>query len=146
MHYALLVIDSYSKRPEVFSTTSIAAEFTMRVLWQLFSRDCVHPVPVTENGTPFNARVLCLIKGYWLQTLSYSFWRPVPIDSENIEKYCQFPSVQYFMNLMHALITFYFGIPILVIPLHIKTPSKLLNIDLRSNLLFTICRSGISSQ
>ena len=57
-YYALIVIDSYSKWPEVYFTTSATAEFTIHALRKVFSREGVPAVLVTDNGTHFTAEIL----------------------------------------------------------------------------------------
>jgi transposase InsO family protein len=61
--YALVVIDSYSKWPEVFFTNSPTAEFTIHALRKVFSREGVPLVLVTENGSHFSANIVT----QWLQ-------------------------------------------------------------------------------
>ena len=57
-YYALVVIDSFSKWPDVFFTTSPTAEFSQSALRKLFSREGVPNVLVTDNGTHFTADAL----------------------------------------------------------------------------------------
>ena len=57
-YYALVVIDSYSRWPEVFITSTADADFTQRVLCKLFSREGIPSVLVTDNGTHFTAATL----------------------------------------------------------------------------------------
>lgn len=54
-YYALVVIDSYSKWPEVFFTTSASSTFTIQALRKLFSREGVPIVLVSDNGSHFTA-------------------------------------------------------------------------------------------
>ncbi|CAH8647132.1 unnamed protein product [Schistosoma intercalatum] len=54
-YYALVVIDSFSKRPEVFFTTSSNSDFTIQALRRVFSREGVPLVLVTDNGSHFAA-------------------------------------------------------------------------------------------
>jgi Integrase zinc binding domain/Integrase core domain len=54
-YYALVVIDSYSKWPEVYFTNHATAEFTQYALRKVFSREGVPNVLVTDNGTHFTA-------------------------------------------------------------------------------------------
>ena len=57
-YYALVLIDSYSKWPEVFFTTNATADFTMRALRKTFSREGVPIALVTDNGTHFTSQEL----------------------------------------------------------------------------------------
>ena len=54
-YYALVIIDSYSKWPEVFLTNTPTTAFTMQVLRKLFSREGIPQVLVTDNGSQFIA-------------------------------------------------------------------------------------------
>ncbi|CAH8520976.1 unnamed protein product [Schistosoma guineensis] len=54
-YYALVVIDSFSKWPEVFFTTSPNSDFTIQALRKVFSREGVPLVLVTDNGSHFAA-------------------------------------------------------------------------------------------
>ena len=56
--YALVVIDSYSKWPEVFFTKSPCADFTIQALRKVFSREGVPVVLVTDNGSHFSAKAV----------------------------------------------------------------------------------------
>jgi putative transposase len=51
--YALVIIDSYSKWPEVILTNSATAEFTQRAFRKVFSREGVPQALVTDNGPHF---------------------------------------------------------------------------------------------
>jgi hypothetical protein len=64
-YYALIIIDSFSKWPEVFFTTNPNAEFTMQALRKTFSREGVPVALVTDNGTHFAASNLT----QWLTSL-----------------------------------------------------------------------------
>ena len=63
--YALVVIDSYSKWPEVFFTKTPTAEFTMHALRKVFSREGVPLVLVTDNGSHFSATAVT----QWLHSI-----------------------------------------------------------------------------
>lgn len=63
--YALVVIDSFSKWPEVFFTSSPTAEFTIHALRKSFSREGVPLVLVTDNGSHFAAKAVT----DWLQSI-----------------------------------------------------------------------------
>jgi transposase InsO family protein len=54
-YYALVLIDSYSKWPEVFLTTHATSTFTIRALKKCFSREGIPQTLVSDNGTPFIA-------------------------------------------------------------------------------------------
>ncbi|CAH8673058.1 unnamed protein product [Schistosoma rodhaini] len=54
-YYALVIIDSFSKWPEVFFTTSPNSDFTIQALRKVFSREGVPMVLVTDNGSHFAA-------------------------------------------------------------------------------------------
>ncbi|CAH8818866.1 unnamed protein product [Schistosoma curassoni] len=54
-YYALVVIDSFSKWPEFFFTTSPNSDFTIQALRKVFSREGVPLVLVTDNGSHFAA-------------------------------------------------------------------------------------------
>jgi transposase InsO family protein len=64
-YFALVIIDSYSKWPEVFFTEKPNAEFTMLVLRKVFSRDGVPVAVVSDNGSHFSAS--CVTQ--WLHSL-----------------------------------------------------------------------------
>lgn len=57
-YYALIIIDSFSKWPEVFLTTNADAEFSMQAFRKVFSREGVPLTLVTDNGTHFTAKTL----------------------------------------------------------------------------------------
>jgi hypothetical protein len=52
-YFALIVIDSFSKWPEVFLTTTTTSTFTMQAFQKCFSREGIPQVLVTDNGTSF---------------------------------------------------------------------------------------------
>ena len=54
-YYALVIVDAFSRFPEVFLTTDISANFTRRAMQKLFARDGIPQVIVTDNGTNFSA-------------------------------------------------------------------------------------------
>ena len=56
-YYALVIIDAFSRWPEVFLTTSCNAEFTQRALRKVFSREGVPAALVTDNGSHFTAKL-----------------------------------------------------------------------------------------
>lgn len=56
--YALVIIDSFSKWPEVFFTSSPSAAFTIHALRKVFSREGIPTVLVTDNGSHFSAKVV----------------------------------------------------------------------------------------
>ena len=64
-YYVLVLIDAYSKWPEIFTTTTANAEFTIRALRRCFSREGVPKCLVCDNGTPFSAEVT----RKWLQEI-----------------------------------------------------------------------------
>jgi len=53
--YYLVVIDAYSKWPEVISTRSISARSTISIFRQLFARYGPPEILVTDNGTQFTS-------------------------------------------------------------------------------------------
>ena len=57
------MVDSYSRWPEVFLTTTPTAEFTKMAFRKSFSREGVPHALVTDNGTHFTAKVV----DDWLQ-------------------------------------------------------------------------------
>lgn len=65
-YYLLVVIDSFSKWPEVFITDSANAGFTKRCLRSLFAREGVPQALVTDNGSHFTEADL----GKWLKSLN----------------------------------------------------------------------------
>lgn len=65
-YHALVVIDSYSKWPEVFLTKSANADFTMKALRKCFSREGSPSVIVSDNGTHFTADSI----QSWLKSIS----------------------------------------------------------------------------
>ena len=54
-YYALIIIDSYSRWPEVYFTTSANADFTITAFSKTFSREGVPHAVVTDNGSHFAA-------------------------------------------------------------------------------------------
>ncbi|KER28873.1 LOW QUALITY PROTEIN: hypothetical protein T265_13486 [Opisthorchis viverrini] len=72
--YALILIDLYSRWPQVFLTKSPSAEFTQQSLRKVFSLECVPTVSVTDNGTHFTAKFL----EEWLKGLGYRDLFTVP--------------------------------------------------------------------
>nr|CAH8830390.1 unnamed protein product [Trichobilharzia regenti]CAH8830393.1 unnamed protein product [Trichobilharzia regenti] len=54
--YALVIVDSYSRWPEVIITDSPNAKFTHRALRKIFSREGIPDVLVTDNGTHFTEK------------------------------------------------------------------------------------------
>ena len=61
--YTLIIIDSYSKWPEVCFTNSPTAKFTLYALRNVFRREGVPDVLVTDNGSHFSANAVT----QWLQ-------------------------------------------------------------------------------
>jgi transposase InsO family protein len=57
-YYALIIIDSFSKYPEVFLTEHATAEFTQAALRKFFAREGIAQVLVSDNGTHFTAHEL----------------------------------------------------------------------------------------
>jgi hypothetical protein len=57
-YYALIVVDTFSKYPEVFITENATADFTQVALRKFFSREGIAQVLVTDNGTHFNSHAL----------------------------------------------------------------------------------------
>ncbi len=54
-YYALILIDSYSKWPEVFLTTKVDRAFPKLAMRRTFSREGVPLTVVTDNGTHFTS-------------------------------------------------------------------------------------------
>ena len=54
-YHALVIIDSYSKWPEVMFTEKPCAEFTIKALRKVFSREGVPIAVVSDNGSHFSA-------------------------------------------------------------------------------------------
>ena len=73
-YYALVVIDSYSKWPEVFLTNTPTATFTMQALRKLFSREGIPQVLVTDNGSQFVATDMKT----WLDSIGCRHLRTAP--------------------------------------------------------------------
>ncbi len=57
-YYALVVMDSYLKWPEVFLSTKTDADSTNQALRKLFCREGVPQTLVTDNGTHLTAKSL----------------------------------------------------------------------------------------
>jgi len=57
-YYCLIIIDSYSRYPEIFITTRADADFTRKAFQKFFSREGVPQCIITDNGTHFNAELL----------------------------------------------------------------------------------------
>jgi transposase InsO family protein len=55
-HWALIVVDSFSKWPEILFTTSASSEFTVRALRRIFAREGIPHVVVSDNGTHFTGQ------------------------------------------------------------------------------------------
>lgn len=64
-YHALVIIDAYSKWPEVFLTDQPNSNFTIRALRKVFSREGAPLVVVSDNGSHFSAS--CVTK--WLQNI-----------------------------------------------------------------------------
>ena len=54
-YYALVIIDSYSKWPEVYLTLNTTSTFTKTALRKFFSREGIAQCIVTDNGRHFSA-------------------------------------------------------------------------------------------
>lgn len=73
-YYALVVIDSYSRWPEIFWTKSMTAEFLMKTFRKCFSREGIPQVLITDNGTPF-----CVVQvKQWLDSIRCRHLRTAP--------------------------------------------------------------------
>ncbi len=70
-YYALILIDSYSKWPEVFLTTKAEGVFTKLAMRRKFSREGVPLTVVTHNGTLYIKRSARLVEISWLPTSIY---------------------------------------------------------------------------
>lgn len=57
--YFLIIIDSFSKWPEIFKTKSTTASFTVNKFREIFSRFGMADVIVSDNGTQFTAELFC---------------------------------------------------------------------------------------
>ena len=57
-YYGLVIVDSYSRFPEVFWTTNSSSDFTRQAFRKYFSREGIPQVIVTDNGTHFSASSL----------------------------------------------------------------------------------------
>ena len=57
-YYFLIIVDSYSKWPEVYITKEATSNFTQRCLRTFFSREGIPQVIVTDNGSHFVAENL----------------------------------------------------------------------------------------
>ncbi|VDP88611.1 unnamed protein product [Echinostoma caproni] len=66
MSYALVIVDSYSRWPELYFNTSPSSEFTIRALRKTFSREGVSHAIVTDNGSHFTAKKV----SNWLNSVS----------------------------------------------------------------------------
>ncbi|VDP67654.1 unnamed protein product [Echinostoma caproni] len=65
-YYALVIVDSYSRWPEVYFTTTPSSEFTIRALRKTFSREDVPHAIVTDNGSHFTVKKVT----DWLNSVS----------------------------------------------------------------------------
>ena len=54
-YYYLIIVDSYSKWPEVFRCKTPTTEITINVLHELFARFGVVDILVIDNGTQFTS-------------------------------------------------------------------------------------------
>ncbi|XP_035916389.1 uncharacterized protein K02A2.6-like [Anopheles stephensi] len=64
--YYLLVIDTFTKWPEIVATTTMTAKTTIRILREIFSRFGMPNVLVSDNGTQFTStefELFCTING-----------------------------------------------------------------------------------
>ncbi|XP_035899336.1 uncharacterized protein K02A2.6-like [Anopheles stephensi] len=64
--YYLLVIDTFTKSPEIVATTTMTAKTTIRILREIFSRFGMPNVLVSDNGTQFTStefELFCTING-----------------------------------------------------------------------------------
>lgn len=64
--YYLLVINSYSKWPEIVATATISARATIRILREIFSRFGMPNVLVSDNGSQFVStefELFCTLNG-----------------------------------------------------------------------------------
>ncbi|VDP93708.1 unnamed protein product [Echinostoma caproni] len=73
-YYALVLIDSYSKWPEVFFTTTPTTSFVIQVLRKCFSREGIPQVLVTDNGSQFCATEMKL----WMDSIGCRHLRTAP--------------------------------------------------------------------
>ena len=71
-YYTLVLVDSYSKWPEVFLTDHATPAFTIRALRKCFSREGVPQCIVSDNGTPFTAEET----RKWLQSVVCRIFSP----------------------------------------------------------------------
>ncbi|VDP20771.1 unnamed protein product [Echinostoma caproni] len=65
-YYALVIVDSYSRWPEVYFATTPSSEFTIRALRKTFSREGSRMHIVTDNGSHFTAKKVT----DWLNSVS----------------------------------------------------------------------------
>ena len=72
-YYFLVVVDSYSRWPEVFITKEATSEFTERCLRSMFAREGVPQVLVTDNGTHFAGNLK-----KWLQSIHVTHLHTAP--------------------------------------------------------------------
>ena len=73
-YYALVLIDSFSKWPEVFFTTTPTTSFVIQVLRKCFSREGIPQVLVTDNGSQFCATEMKA----WLDSIGCRHLRTAP--------------------------------------------------------------------
>ena len=73
-YYALVLIDSYSKWPEVFMTSMPTASFVIQALRKCFSREGIPQVLVTDNGSQFCAAEMKT----WLDSIGCRHLRTAP--------------------------------------------------------------------
>ena len=53
--YALIIVDSFSRYPEVFLTRQMTTEFTIKAFRKFYSREGIAQVLVTDNGRQFTS-------------------------------------------------------------------------------------------
>jgi len=73
-YYALIIIDSFSKFPEVFLSTSASGEFTQRAFQKYFSREGIPQYVVSDNGTHFKSKEL----QQWMKSVGSHFVYTAP--------------------------------------------------------------------
>jgi len=129
--YALVVIDSYSRYPEVFLTTSASAHFSKIALRKFFSREGIPRVVVSDNGTHFTGSEL----HDWLKSLqiAHVFSPPRHPQSNGLAEnfirslksslFCSNPT--NFQELEEALDNFLFQYRITAHGVMKETPSQL---------------------
>lgn len=54
-YYALVIIDCFSRFPEIFLTTNASATFTQQALQKFFAREGIAQCIVSDNGTHFTS-------------------------------------------------------------------------------------------